>query len=502
MNARRIHGLFALLLAAAAAARAEPVISEFMADNATALKDGHGSYEDWIEIWNPDPAAADLAGWRLTDSAAKPAKFVFPSLTVPPNGRILVFASNRSGSTGAAAHVDPLGHLHANFSLAKEGEYLALIKPDGVTKTSELNPFPLQIEDISYGFPEAAGTLVGSATPLRFNVPTNAVYDTASPSWTQTGFSDAAWTAAAGGGVGFEAGSPLGAWLLDEDAGATAAADCTGNGHAAAANGTGQSFGQPGAHAFSDTAASFSGAGGLTAPYSAALNPPSTFAFAAWVYPSGGSGYRTVVSSRVGAAGLQRGYILYLTPANTWEFWTGSPGSWLTLSGGAAALNAWSHVAISRDAAGVKRLYVNGVLKASAAQSYQPNNSAANGFHLGCGDDLGQQYRFVGRIDDAAFWGHDVGAELLGLHRVEGVQSLPTPLYPAHFQTDVHDQMRGVGPGLYARYAFAVTNVARYSALRLRVKYDDGFVAYLNGAEILRRNFRGARAYQSLAASD
>ena len=503
MNRAVRIGLVSLLFTAAASA--DPVISEFMAANATTLKDGYGNCEDWIEIWNPDAAAVDLAGWRLTDNPSKPDKFVFPSRVVPANGRLVVFADGRAGSTGDATVVDPLGYLHLPFSLAKEGEYLALIKPDGVTRTTELNPFPAQVADVSYGPPESLETFVGKTTPARFKVPTNTLYDAASPDWTRMNFNDAAWTASAGGGVGFEAGAPLAGWLLDEEAGAVAAADCTGAGLGAALNGIGQTFGAEGAHAASATAVSLSGAGGLSVPFSASLNPPATFTFAAWVYPSGGSSHRTVVCSRVGPAGQQRGYILYLTPANTWEFWTGTTaagGSWKVLSGGSAALNAWTHLAITRDAAGTKRIYVNGVLKASAVQDYQPNNNTANGVHLGCGSDTGTQYFFVGRIDDAAFWGHDIGAELVDQHRTEGLQSMPTPLYAAHYQTDVHDLMRGVGPGLYARHAFAVADRTRYSGLRLRVKYDDGFVAYLNGTEILRRNLGGARAFNALADGD
>src|SRR6185436_8680004 len=105
---------FALFLAAGLGASAAPVISEFMASNVTTIKDGHDKYEDWIEIWNPDPLPVDLAGWRLTDVQANPAKFVFPTKTIPAGGRLVVFASNRAGSTGAATHVDVLGYLHTN----------------------------------------------------------------------------------------------------------------------------------------------------------------------------------------------------------------------------------------------------------------------------------------------------------------------------------------------------------------------------------------------------
>ena len=186
--------------------RADPVISEFMAANASTLKDGHDNYEDWIEVWNPDPTPVDLAGWRLTDTALNLGKFVFPSKIVADGAPLIVFASNRAGPTRAATHVDVLGYLHTNFSIAKSGEYLALVKPDGATKTTEFSPkYPVQVDDISYGPPATTEAFVNETTTARHLVP--------------------AWMAATGSGVGFEAGSPVSVWTLDEAAGATSAAD-------------------------------------------------------------------------------------------------------------------------------------------------------------------------------------------------------------------------------------------------------------------------------------
>ena len=501
---RQLFAVF-LLGAAVAPLAADPVISEFMAQNLTTIKDGYGKYEDWIEIWNPDATSVNLAGWRLTDNKSNLGKFVFPSCTLAPGARLVVFASNRSGSTGASTHIDPLGYFHTNFALSKDGEYLAMVKPDGVTKTTELDPFPPQPGDVSYGPPATVEEMVNQTTAIRFKAPIDATDDTANPNWTQPGFTDSAWTASTGSGVGFEVGSPAGAWWMDEAAGATTALDATGSGLNATLNGTGQSFGESGASAMTSTAVRFNGSGGLTVPYSASLNPPVSFTFCAWVYPTGGSGYRAVVSSRVGPAGSQRGYLLYLTPDNKWEFWTGTTaggGTWNILSGGSATLNAWTHLAITRDATGVKRIYKNGVLRASSTQGYQPNNNPANGFHLGCGDDTGTQFRFTGKIDDAAFWGSDIGAALIDQHRLSGAGTFPTPLYAAHFQTNVQETVRGTSTGLYTRHSFTVTDRTRFSALRLRVKYDDGFVAYLNGTEILRRNVSGTRTFDSVAGLD
>ena len=132
----------AFCFAALSARAADPVISEFMADNSGYLADEDGQFADWIEVYNPGPAAVNLAGWALTDTAALPQKWVFPSRTVNAGQSIIVWASAKN-RTGA--------QLHTNFSMNDAGEYLALVKPDGTTKTSEWNPYPPQKENVSWG---------------------------------------------------------------------------------------------------------------------------------------------------------------------------------------------------------------------------------------------------------------------------------------------------------------------------------------------------------------
>jgi hypothetical protein len=56
--------------------------------------------------------------------------------------------------------------------------------------------------------------------------------------------------------------------------------------------------------------------------------------------------------------------------------------------------------------------------------------------------------------------------------------------------------MQNVNQTVYARMAFDVADVARIDKLVLRLKYEDGFVAYLNGVEVARDN---APAAASLA---
>jgi hypothetical protein len=137
-------------------AAAEPYISEFMASNTATLRDEDGAYSDWLELHNPTPVAVDLTGWYLTDTASNLRRWQFPSITIPAEGFLVVFASNKNRR-------EPGRELHTNFALAAEGEYLALVQPDGATVVSEYAPtFPRQSADVSYGLVRENGGLVAA----------------------------------------------------------------------------------------------------------------------------------------------------------------------------------------------------------------------------------------------------------------------------------------------------------------------------------------------------
>ena len=57
---------------------------------------------------------------------------------------------------------------------------------------------------------------------------------------------------------------------------------------------------------------------------------------------------------------------------------------------------------------------------------------------------------------------------------------------------DVKNEMNTKNTTCYVRVKFSVTNPAQYSQMRLRMKYDDGFVAYLNGVRIAESNYQPA----------
>ncbi len=142
-----------------------PYISEFMASNTRTLADENGDYSDWIEIYNPGSLTVNLEGWYLTDTTNDLTQWRFPATNLAGGGFLLVFASEKNRQV-------PGARLHTNFRLSTDGEYLALVKPDGVTIASEFRPaFPGQVPDVSFGFAQFGD-------PPLFAAGTNGIYFT------------------------------------------------------------------------------------------------------------------------------------------------------------------------------------------------------------------------------------------------------------------------------------------------------------------------------------
>ena len=55
---------------------------------------------------------------------------------------------------------------------------------------------------------------------------------------------------------------------------------------------------------------------------------------------------------------------------------------------------------------------------------------------------------------------------------------------------DVKTEMNTKNTACYVRVKFSVTNPSQYTRMRLRMKYDDGFVAYLNGVKIAEAGYQ------------
>ncbi|UCG60155.1 MAG: lamin tail domain-containing protein [Phycisphaerales bacterium] len=132
------------------------VISEFMANKGSELATTVQRKEvrpDWIEIHNGTDVAVNLQGWHLTDNEDQLTKWRFPNLLVNPGQYVVVLASEKERKYYPDNYPYNDGrYYHTNFELDREGEYLALVKPDGVTVAHEYAPrYPQQRGFVSYG---------------------------------------------------------------------------------------------------------------------------------------------------------------------------------------------------------------------------------------------------------------------------------------------------------------------------------------------------------------
>ncbi len=503
-----------LCLFAAASSPAQVIITEFMADNTQSLADEDGGFNDWIELHNAGASAVSMDGWALTDNAASLQKWTFPDgVTIPAHGYLLVWASEKNRRT-------PGQPLHTNFKLSAGGEFLALVKPDLTAATSFAPSYPPQIPDRSYG-PAAETTVtipLQEGSSGKFRVPAD---DSLGTSWTGAGFDDSAWTSAVNG-IGFETGGPAGSgwtaavladapagyYRLEETAGTTAANEGTAG---AAVTGTfagTYTLGVPGPRptAYSgmpsdNKALNLGGAGYVQMPYSAALNP-AVFTVECWARATGGAGtFRAAVSNRddTGAAGQTKGFIFYAASNNTWQFWTGSGGSgaWDPITGPPVVLNQWVHLAATYDGA-VKRFYVNGnQVGTGATSAFNINN--ARGLRIGAGqNESTANFRFVGDVDEVAIYSRAFSAA-----EISARYALATtdPSLAPFITTSVQAAMLNVNASGYFRLPFNVTDTSAIDAMTLKMKYDDGFQAYLNGIPVAGGNVPAALTWNSAASA-
>jgi spore coat protein CotH len=119
-------------------------INEFMAQNATAVADKAGDYDEWVEIYNASTTLAwDLGGMYLTDVLTQPKKWRFPDdARIPPGGTLLVWTDGEEDE----------GPLHANFTLAVDGGQIGLFDDDAFSNTAiSTLTYTAQMTDVSYG---------------------------------------------------------------------------------------------------------------------------------------------------------------------------------------------------------------------------------------------------------------------------------------------------------------------------------------------------------------
>lgn len=497
------RALLALGLLLFARAWADPtvIISEFMADNTQTIADSDGDYSDWIELQNVSSVAVNLAGWRLTDDATHQDYWTLPSTNLPPGGFLLLFASGKNRTI-------PGTELHTSFRLSSAGEYLALLTPQNAIASVFQPQLPAQLPDIAFGVGRTVSPsqLVPLNAPVRALVPRDESQGTLWTGGTEP-FDDspaAGWISGTTG-VGFDLANGsdpvglLGYWDFNSATDPRRAEEVSGLGH----------HGQISGATFTADQGGFSGrAGDRALDFGAGIGRVSIPAAANGVFDSATRNNALTVSFWIwGGAGQ---------PAQTSVFWfqENADGSgtraaqahvpwsdaviyWDTGQGGdccspAARISKaepdatrwrgrWNHYVFLKRGA-EKEIWQNGSLFHQAGGSYP----LANLHNLTLGAQPSGGFSYVGLLDDFALWDRALSpAEIQAL--AAGSSPLALDGFSNLIGTDLRSTMHGQNASAFLRIPFTLTSLPEFDSLQLRIQYDAGFVAYLNGVEVARR---------------
>lgn len=482
-------------------ARTQAVLSEFLADNATGLRDEDGDTSDWIEISNPRPEALNLAGWRLSDRANTSGQWRFPKgVVLQGGGRLLVFASGKNRAIAGRP-------LHSNFNLNANGEYLALFPPTGNTPTTAFTPsYPPQRPDVSFGtgLRETAVLRVEDSRASRLSLPSPPANDV---DWNgiQEPFDDSGWLPATAA-VGYDDLSEdlgetlLGYWTFNDISQGRTAFDSSGR----KAHGT------------------LIGPAGFTASGGGRSGKPGDRALD---LGSGGTG----ASVRVDAAAQGAFDLLQARDRVTISLWTFGGAKlpmshsvfWFDSGAGSSDSRSiqvhlpWSDNVIYFDTSGCcagdtrisrqeldssrwrgqwnhyvflkdgprKEIWQNGILWHSGAGAIPL--PAIRSLWLGSGANGSGSY--PGKLDEIAIWAGALSStDIQAL--AAGLPATSIGSYRSWIRTDLAREMQGVTPQARLRIPFTIPGGGLPDWLQLNLRYDDGIRAWINGHEVARDN--------------
>ena len=158
-------------------------------------------------------------------------------------------------------------------------------------------------------------------------------------------------------------------------------------------------------------------------PYASAINPTS-YTVSAWAKVEGGSGFRSVITSRSDDTSGDKGYMIYAGENDTWQFWTGTgtgtnSGNWIwhQINSAESVGSDWAFLTATYNGTTMK-FYVNGVQKGGNLDASAHKNTTEP-MRIGAGktEDTVPEYYFNGKIDEVAIWNEALGsAEITALY--------------------------------------------------------------------------------------
>lgn len=455
---------------------ADPVITEIVATGSL-LVDADGDESDWIEIYWPGPGRLDLTGWYLTDSTSDLTRWRIPEGSLEADQYLVVFASGKDGVRS--------DELHTDFALDGNGEYVALVAPDGETVVSELAPsFPPQREGFGWGLvrTESDPPLVTRGSAARMFVPAgNGLGST----WTGTPAlepfpdGDADGWSSVTLGVGFpkstgsERSPPVAYWSFDHGV-----ADESGSAHDLARHGTSSSVDSP---FESGRSILFNGTDDyLSAPIDVA---EVGYSASLWFRTRDrDAGLLAVVEQDLGGGGHDRHLFLQggEIAARVWNDET------IRSRGLSLADDRWHHVVHAvGPAVGGQRIWVDGELVASGTKD-RSDFDWQERINLGFSNDAASNH-LAGRLDEVAIFDWALDASTIAALAAGGDPLALGGVGP-YVETDIEDAVRDTSPSVLLRIPFDLAAGTEPAGLLLRLRYEDGFIAWLNGVEVARAN--------------
>ncbi|MEM7395611.1 MAG: LamG-like jellyroll fold domain-containing protein, partial [Verrucomicrobiota bacterium] len=381
--------------------------------------------------------------------------------------------------------------------------------------------YPQHFEDIAYGI--SPRTLLPSGTNGHAHVPTDgslALTWTGNPA--HEPFDTSSWTSGLTG-VGFESGtSSLLAhqepnlksyWDFDSKVGSTILDRKAGSPHngtlAFGADITTGSQGYGGGEALEPNADGNGATDGhLTADNPETYDFNSSFTWHARVKTSGGNG--GIISRAPVGANWNQGSKALFMEANRIEWdtgWVGNPNTAVQLTD-----NLWHQIVVTYNAAtDALKIYVDPATISPVAQydathnvnSFDEHTHSHNGgmadsdFRVGWVSPNFQNTEFPGLIDDVAVWCTEFPAADVGLLAQDEPIAGNGP-----FGTLIQTVIPSNTVSVYVRVPFMVDDPTEIDALLLKMKYDDGYVAYLNGVEVAATNAPASPMWNSTATID
>ena len=147
-------------------------------------------------------------------------------------------------------------------------------------------------------------------------------------------------------------------------------------------------------------------------------------------------------------------------------------------------------------------LYFDGVLVGQTSDVAGSYVQTAANYYFGRDSRTGET-RFDGSLDNIRFWNVALSPE-----QIADMANGATPgdvtggAFDALVGTNVAADMLGNNASALVRVPFEVQDPTAYTLLNLRMKYDDGFVAYINGHEVAGRNAPESLSWNSAAVTD